>query len=81
VSPKLKHLSGAELISIFESFGFKIQGQKGSHIKLRREINNTRQTLTIPLHNELDTGTLKAVIRQASKYISESELHAHFYSQ
>lgn len=37
-----------------------------------------RQTLTIPNHSELDTGTLRAVIRQASRYIALDELLRHF---
>jgi predicted RNA binding protein YcfA (HicA-like mRNA interferase family) len=81
VSPKLRRISGPEVISIFQTLGFKIHSQKGSHIKLRREIGNNRQTLTIPLHDELDSGTLKAIIRQASRYIPESQLHPHFYTE
>jgi hypothetical protein len=36
--------------------------------------------LTIPLHAELDSGTLRAIFRQASRFISESELRPHFYT-
>ncbi|WHZ28202.1 MAG: hypothetical protein OJF51_003000 [Nitrospira sp.] len=36
--------------------------------------------LTVPLHTELDTGTLRAIVRQASRFISESDLHTHFYT-
>jgi len=36
--------------------------------------DGTRQTLTIPLHEELDKGTLKAIFRQALRYIPEEEL-------
>ena len=79
MSPKLRRLSGSVVTSIFQGFGFKIHSQKGSHVKLRREISNNKQTLTIPLHDELDAGTLKAIIRQASKYIPEGQLHSHFY--
>lgn len=35
--PKLKRLSGAEVVDILASFGFQIHSQKGSHIKLRRQ--------------------------------------------
>jgi predicted RNA binding protein YcfA (HicA-like mRNA interferase family) len=80
VSPKLKHLSGSEVIAIFNLFSFVIHSQKGSHIKLRRVIENRKQTLTIPLHEEIDSGTLRSIIRQASHYIPENELRAHFYS-
>ena len=78
---KLRHLSGQEVVSILREFGFRVHSQKGSHVKLKREVNNAKQILTIPLHNELDTGTLKAILRQASKYIPESQLYTYFYTK
>ena len=80
--PKLKTLSGEEIIEILKKFGFSILAQKGSHVKLRRIIgNDLRQTLTIPNHKELDKGTIKAIYSQLSRYISEEELRIHFYSE
>lgn len=81
MSPKLRQLSGSEVKSILQSFGFKVHSQRGSHVKLRRELSTGKQILTIPLHDKLDTGTLKAIIRQASKFIPESQLHSHFYTE
>ncbi len=78
--PKLRVLSGNEVVKILSKFGFDVVSQKGSHVKLRRVLpDGTRQTLTVPLHNELDKGTLKAIIRQASRYIPEEELKPYFY--
>jgi predicted RNA binding protein YcfA (HicA-like mRNA interferase family) len=79
--PKLKILSGKDVIKIFDTFGFLIAGQKGSHIKLKRITANNRQTLTIPNHSEMDKGTLKAIYNQALKYIPENDLRKHFYSE
>ncbi|MBI3685306.1 type II toxin-antitoxin system HicA family toxin [Candidatus Azambacteria bacterium] len=79
--PKLKVLSGKEVVGIFEAFGFSVTGQKGSHIKLKRiHDNGTKQVLIIPDHQELDKGTLKAIYNQALKYISEQDLKTHFYA-
>ena len=79
--PKLRRLSGDEVIRIFEQFGFHIQAQSGSHVKLRRITpGGTKQTITIPRHKELDTGTLRAILRQSSRYISLDELTPHFYN-
>ncbi|MBU4480913.1 type II toxin-antitoxin system HicA family toxin [Patescibacteria group bacterium] len=51
--PKLKTLSGEEVLKIFLSFGFNVAAQKSSHIKLVRvQKDGTRQTLTIPNHFE-----------------------------
>ena len=78
--PKLKILSGREVIKIFESFGFVIVGSKGSHVKLKRDIGNGfNQILTVPNHKELDKGTLKAIYNQALRYISDTELRSRFY--
>lgn len=80
--PKLKTLSGEELIKIFLSFNFIIAAQKGSHIKLvRLQANNIKQTLTIPNHFEIDKGTLKAIYRQSLRYIYESDLKHYFYTE
>jgi predicted RNA binding protein YcfA (HicA-like mRNA interferase family) len=79
--PKLRRLSGNEVIKIFASFGFEQVAQRGSHVKLRRVLpDGTRQTLTIPAHTELDTGTLRAIFRQALRYVSEADLHPSFYT-
>ena len=38
------------------------------------------QTLTIPRHRELDTGTLQAIFRQASRFVPQEELREEFYT-
>lgn len=79
--PKLKTLSGKQIIAILMQFGFRVASQKGSHIKLLRMKDEHKQTLTIPNHAELDTGTCKAILRQASRYIPVEELLPYFYEQ
>jgi predicted RNA binding protein YcfA (HicA-like mRNA interferase family) len=81
VSPKLKRLSGSEVIDILGLFSFSVYSQRGSHVKLRRVVKDKKQTLTVPAHDELDSGTLRAILRQASRYIPEEELSRHFYSE
>ncbi|MBU2578788.1 type II toxin-antitoxin system HicA family toxin [Patescibacteria group bacterium] len=73
--PKLKILSGKEVVKIFLCFGFVKAAQKGSHIKLARFFSNdTKQTLTIPNHLELDKGTIKAIY-----HVSESVYPSPFF--
>lgn len=76
--PKLKRLSGSDIIKILGLFDFVQVSQKGSHVKLRRIVNKENQTLTIPLHKELDKGTANAIFRQACRYVDESSLREHF---
>jgi predicted RNA binding protein YcfA (HicA-like mRNA interferase family) len=79
--PKLRRLSGAEVISILARFGFTIHSQRGSHVKLRRTLSDgSTQTLTIATHPELDTGTCRAILRQASRFIPEDHLRSYFFS-
>ena len=79
--PKLKVLSGPEVIKIFSGFGFIVISQKGSHVKLRRNFSDMKQTLLIPNHKELDRGTLAKIIDQSAKYIPLEDLKKKFYNQ
>ncbi|MCX6790017.1 MAG: type II toxin-antitoxin system HicA family toxin [Candidatus Kaiserbacteria bacterium] len=78
--PKPRRLSGIEVIHIFEQFGFIVEGQRGSHMKLSRIEGGERQVLIVSNHKELKTGSVIGIFRQASRYIPESELRKHFYS-
>ena len=77
--PGLRRLSGREVVSILQRFGFQPVSQRGSHIKLQREMQSGRQTLTVPAHDQLDTGTLRAIFRQASRFVPEEDLRPLFY--
>ena len=77
--PKSKRLSSAEVIAILKQFGFEVHSQKESHIKLRRVGISGKETLTVPNHRQLDTGTCRAIYRQACRYIPESDLFRYFY--
>ena len=80
--PKLRRLSGSQVIRILEHFGFTVHSQRGNHVKLRRIApDGVKQTLIIPQHRELDTGTSRAIFRQASRYILAEELRPHFYAE
>jgi predicted RNA binding protein YcfA (HicA-like mRNA interferase family) len=78
--PRLRRLSGDELIRILGSFGFEIASQSGSHAKLLRERDGQRQILVVPRHRQLDTGMCRAIFKQACRFIPEDELRPHFYS-
>ncbi len=77
---KLRVLSGSDVLKILKTFGFSLVEQRGSHMKLVRVVEDHRQVLTVPNHEVIDKGTLKAIFRQASRYISEGELRKSFYT-
>lgn len=79
---RLRRLSGQDVVAILNRFGFAPLTQRGSHLKLRRSgPQGEKQTLVVPLHEELDRGTLRAIIRQASRYVPEEDLRPHFYAE
>ena len=78
--PKLRRLAGRDVLTILHGFGFQERSQRGSHVKLVREVEGARQVLTVPLHTELDPGTLRAIFRQAGRFITEEDLRPHFYT-
>ena len=80
--PKLKRLSGKDVVAILSKFDFEVVAQRGSHAKLRRQGPvGEKQTLLVPLHDELDTGTVLAIFRQASRYINQKEIRRYFYTE
>jgi predicted RNA binding protein YcfA (HicA-like mRNA interferase family) len=80
--PRLRRLGGQEVVRILRGFGFEVQSQRGSHVKLRRiATDGTTETLTIPNHAQLDTGTCRAILRQAARYVPLEALRPQFYSE
>jgi len=57
-------VSGKEVIKIISKIGFKTIRQKGSHIFMMKETENKKITTVVPLHDEIDKGTLLEIIRQ-----------------
>ena len=80
MAPRLRRLSAKDVLRTLKSFGFEVVATRGSHAKLRRfNAAGHRETLTVPLHKELDLGTIQAIFRQAAKFIPESRLRKEFY--
>ncbi|MCX6639205.1 MAG: type II toxin-antitoxin system HicA family toxin [bacterium] len=66
---KLPNVSGRKCVKTLEKMGFYFKRQEGSHIILRR--NDPFCQVVVPDHKELDRGTLRAILRQASISIEE----------
>jgi len=80
MSPRLKRLASREVLAALGAFGFEVVSTRGSHAKLCRELTDgTRQILTVPLHRELASGTLRAIFRQAARFIAPDELRPYFF--
>jgi predicted RNA binding protein YcfA (HicA-like mRNA interferase family) len=61
--------------------GFHEVQRRGSHVKLRRFHGGQKQILTVPDHHELDRGTLRAIFRQACRFLPADDLQRDFYTR
>jgi len=59
--PKLPCISGARAAKALERLGFARKRQRGSHVIMRRG----GSVCVVPMHREIDPGTLRGVLRQA----------------
>jgi predicted RNA binding protein YcfA (HicA-like mRNA interferase family) len=61
---KLPRISGRDCVTALLKAGFIFKRQHGSHIILRREAPFAQ--VVVPDHRELDSGTLRSILRQAN---------------
>jgi len=66
---KFPLLPARKVINAMIRLGYFIDHQKGSHVVLKR--NDRQRTVVIPDLNELDRGTLKAILKQSGIEIEE----------
>jgi predicted RNA binding protein YcfA (HicA-like mRNA interferase family) len=68
--PKLPTLTGDKLIRALEKVGFKVDRQRGSHVRLKHEDG---RVVTIPVHagKSLGKGLLRKILRDASLTVEE----------
>jgi predicted RNA binding protein YcfA (HicA-like mRNA interferase family) len=63
---KLPVLSGKETIKLLcNKFGFQVLDQEGSHVILYGERDGVKRKPVVPMHKELDKGTLLSILKQA----------------
>jgi predicted RNA binding protein YcfA (HicA-like mRNA interferase family) len=61
-----KPLSGRQVIKILcKNFGFYFISQKGSHVKLKKQVDKQEIITIVPLHKELAPGTIKGILKLA----------------
>ena len=68
MSPRLpRDVSGAELASLLEIFGYVVTRQKGSHLRLTTQEGGEHH-VTVPNHESLRTGTLNGVLKDVAEH-------------
>jgi predicted RNA binding protein YcfA (HicA-like mRNA interferase family) len=59
----LPRISGREVVKVLRKIGYEFDHQRSSHIVLRHTAPPHRRQ-TVPDHDEVAKGTLRAIIRQ-----------------
>lgn len=59
-------VSGKELLKLLDKLGYGIVRQKGSHVQLKCSTPSGEHTITVPLHDEIATGTLNDILSKVS---------------
>ena len=62
---KLRILSGQEICAILARHGFVEIRQRGSHIIMQKQLEESTITVPVPNHSEIRIGTLQSIIRQS----------------
>jgi Predicted periplasmic or secreted lipoprotein len=68
---KLPVISGEKAIKALSKAGFIVIRQRGSHVRLKNTTFERTINVTAPLHDILDRGTLKSIIRTAGLSVDE----------
>ncbi len=64
---KLPRVSGEKVVKALVKAGWSVERQRGSHVVLYKEGIGI---VVVPLHKELDRGTLRAIIKQAEMSVT-----------
>ena len=62
---KLKRLSGEDIVKALKRMGFEPVRQRGSHVVLKKITINGAVGCVVPMHQEVATGTLHSLLKQA----------------
>ena len=57
-------LSGQEVVRVFESLGWSVARQRGSHVIMVKD--GEMATLSVPNHKQMARGTLRSLVRSAN---------------
>ena len=80
--PRLRRLTARQLLRALPDVGFEVVTTRGGHAKLVRvSPSGKRQVLTVQLYSQLAPGTLRAIFRQAVRFVPESELRPKFFTE
>jgi len=71
--PKLPVVSYKQLIKLLKQYGYEIDHQRGSHIRLKKQLPSGHHSITVPAHKEIAKGTLNDILDKVSHYVNLSK--------
>lgn len=67
---RLPQVSGQEVAKVLRQIGYEQDRMRGSHI-IMRQTEEPHRRITVPDHNPVAKGTLRAIIREAGLTVDE----------
>lgn len=67
-----RDISGNDLATLLQHFGYTITRQKGSHIRVITKENGEHH-ITIPNHNPIKLGTLSSIIGELGLHFNKTK--------
>ena len=64
-----RNIGGNELARLLVKYGYRIDRQEGSHLRLTSIIKGTGHHITIPKHKPLKVGTLNNILTDIAEYL------------
>lgn len=64
--PKLPVVSGETLFKFLSDLGYVPVRQKGSHLTIKKDTVTGVHTTQVPMHDELDRGTLNGILNRVA---------------
>ena len=64
-----RDLSGDDLARLLRPYGYEINRQTGSHLRLTSRFKAAEHHITIPRHASLKIGTLAAILNDVAEYL------------
>ena len=68
--PKIpRDISGEELTKLLKKYGYKVNRETGSHIKLVSKFKDEEHNITVPDHHPIKIGTLNNILSDLANYL------------
>lgn len=67
------------IIKLLERYGYSVNRQTGSHIRLTKETDDGCHNITVPNHKPIKIGTLQSIAKDICNF-NRLDI-AHFYEQ